>query len=87
MAPEIIQQCLLARPFHPLRVYLSEGSVYEVRQPEMMFVSRRHIVIGLPKPGEEIARRTIFCDPLHITRIEPIDGSSAADSPANTAVP
>ena len=34
----------------------------------------REVIIALPKPGQEIARRAVSCDPLHITRIEPIDG-------------
>jgi len=34
--------------------------------------------VALPKPGQEIARRAVSCDPLHIRRIEPIDIPSAA---------
>jgi hypothetical protein len=37
-------------------------------------------VIALPKPGEEMARYVTYCDPLHIARIEPINGSSDAPS-------
>ena len=55
---------------------LSDGATYEVRQPEMMLVTRRQVIIALPRPGEVIARRVVYCDPLHITRIEPINGRS-----------
>ncbi len=74
MTPESIRERLRQRPFQPFRVFLSDGSVHEVRHPEMMLVMRREVVIALPRPGEEFARRAVYCDPLHITRIEPIDG-------------
>ena len=74
MTPETIQKHLLHHPFRPFRVCLSDGTSYEVRQPEMVFVAQREIIIGLPKPGERFPRHTVDCDLLHITRIEPIDG-------------
>jgi hypothetical protein len=67
---------MLQHPFEPFRVCLSDGATYEVRQPEMVLVTRRQVIIALPKPGEDIARRVVYCDPLHITRIEPINGRS-----------
>ena len=76
MSPESIQKRLLQHPFQPFRIDLSDGSAYEVRQAEMALVLEREIIIALPKPGQEIARRAISCDPLHITRIEPINGRS-----------
>jgi hypothetical protein len=74
MSPETIQKRVLQHPFQPFRLFLSHGATYDVRQPEMILVTRREVVIALPKPGEELARHVIYCDPLHITRIEPIDG-------------
>ena len=81
MTPESIREHLRREPFEPFRVFLSDGSVHEIRHPEMMFVMRREVVIALAKPGEEFARRAVFCDPLHITRIEPINGRSANPRP------
>lgn len=81
MSPESLQERVLQQPFEPFRVCLSDGASYEVRQPEMMLVTRRQVIIALPKPGEEIARRVVYCDPLHITRIEPINGRTASARP------
>jgi len=75
MTPEDIREHLREQPFEPFRVFLSDGSAHEVRHPEMMLVMRRKVIIALPRPGEEFARRAVYCDPLHITRIEPIDGT------------
>jgi hypothetical protein len=74
MSPETIQKRVLQHPFQPFRLFLSDGATYDVRQPEMILVTRREVVIALPKPGEELARHVIYCDPLHITCIEPING-------------
>jgi hypothetical protein len=78
MSPEAIQEHLRQQPFEPFRIFVSDGASYDVCHPEMMLVSRRKIIIALPKPGEEVARTVVYCDPLHITRIEPINGSNTS---------
>ena len=80
MTPESIREHLRREPFVPFRVYLSDGSSHEVRHPELVFVMRREVVIALPRPGEEFARHAVYCDPMHITRIEPIDGKRSRRS-------
>ena len=38
-------------------------------------MTHRQVIIALPRPGEQIATGfAVYCDPLHITRIEPING-------------
>jgi hypothetical protein len=74
MTPEAVQKHLRRQPFQPFRVCLSDGAVYEVQQPEMVLVLQREVIIALPKSGERFPRHTVSCDPLHITRIEPING-------------
>lgn len=56
---------------------MSDGSNYEVRHPELAIVRRREVVIALPQVPERLVERLVYCDPLHITRIEPIDSSVA----------
>lgn len=76
MRPDEIRAHLRKEPFTPIRVYISDGSHYEVRHPEMMFVTRAEIVIGLDSENGDIPERSVYCDPLHITRIEPINGKN-----------
>ena len=85
MTPENLQEHVLVQPFRPFRVFLSDGAVYEVRQPEMVFIGEREVIIGLPRPGEKFPRHIAYCDLLHVTRIEPIDG--AAGDAARAAPP
>ncbi|MGO8688408.1 MAG: hypothetical protein ACLQLG_02130 [Thermoguttaceae bacterium] len=81
MTPEAIHKHLRRQPFQPFKIFLSDGAVHEVRHPEMVFVMRREVVIALPRPGEQFARDAVYCDPLHITRIEPINGRGGKASP------
>ena len=77
MNPETLREQLRKQPFQPFRVYLSDGSRYEIRHPEMMAVSRRDVAIGLDSKNGELSERLALCDPLHVVRVEPINGKRA----------
>ena len=64
---------LRKQPFEPFRIFMSDGSSYEVRHPELAMVRRREVVIALPQVPDRLAERFAYCDLLHITRIEPIE--------------
>jgi hypothetical protein len=72
------------KPFHPFRIYVSDGSTFDVRHPEMLMVTEHSVVVGLAGNGRSgtstpeypaIERHTVV-DLLHITRIEEIDTPS-----------
>ena len=60
-------------PFRPIRIYISDGSSNDVGHPEMMFITRSEVVIGLDLGDGDIPERSAYCDPVHIARIEPLD--------------
>lgn len=60
------------RPFPGFRLYVSDGSMYEVRHPEMMLVTRDRVHIALPPAKGDVPVQAVYCDPLHITRAEPM---------------
>ena len=76
MRPDQIRSHLRKQPFSPIRVFLSDGSTYDIRHPELAAVSRAEIVIGLEATGDDVPDRFAYCDPVHITRIEPINGQT-----------
>ena len=78
MRPKDIKAHLRKQPFQPIRVYVSDGSHYDVRHPEMMMVGQTEVVIGLGPSEEKVFEEFAYCDPVHITRIEPIDGEATA---------
>lgn len=74
MRAQEIQAHMRKRPFVPIRVFLSDGSSHDVRHPEFMLVMQREVIIGILPVGAEIPEHAVYIDPVHITRIEPIDG-------------
>lgn len=80
MTPEKLQEHLRRQPFQPFRVFLSDGSKHDVRHPEMAFLTRREIIIAVSQV-EGFPERTVTCDLLHVTRIEPINGKGAGPRP------
>ena len=74
MRAEEIQNHLRRQPFQPFRVYLSDGVFYDVRHPELMNVGRREVVIALEVGEDDLPERFAYCDPVHVTNIEPLDG-------------
>lgn len=65
------------RPFHPLRIYVSDGSTYDVRHPEMLMVGSREAVVAT-QYIDGIAEEKVFCNIRHIVRIGLLDGADAA---------
>lgn len=71
-------EVLRATPFRPFRLYVSDGSTFEIRHPEMLMVTRHSVIVGLLGGGEngnsggaypEIERSTTV-DLLHVTQME-----------------
>jgi len=79
MRPEDILQLLRRRPFEPFRIHLTDGSTFEIRHPELAIVERSQMIIGMPGPAgpDGPVERSVFCALIHITRVEPIDGSAS----------
>ncbi len=77
MTAEALRDWMQRRPFEPFRIMMSSGDAYEIRHPEMAFLTRAEIIIGLGERGGIPSRhRTVSL--LHVTAAEPIDSSAAA---------
>ncbi len=71
-----IKTLMRTRPFQSMRIYVSDGESYEVRHPDMVFVTSTLVQIG-PEPldrGDIPTGGSVYVDPVHITRIEPLNG-------------
>jgi len=75
MSPNEILAHLRREPFEPFRICLSDGSSYEVRHPENALVTRATIAIALENGDGELPERMVYCDPLHVTRVVPLQGA------------
>lgn len=75
MRADEIRTHLRKQPFRPIRVFVSDGSSYDVRHPELMLVTKTEVVIALDPGDDTVPERSAYCDPVHITRIEQLDGA------------
>jgi len=74
MSPEDLRDLLRTRPFQPFRLYMTDGSSYDIWHPDEAIPSRRVLAVGIgvdPAQGvfDRIAQLTI----LHIVRVEPLE--------------
>ena len=75
MRPKEILTHLRRQPFAPIRVHVSDGASYDVSHPEMMAVTTAVVFIAQPPEADGVPERSVYCDPVHITRIEPLNGT------------
>ena len=75
MSPKEIKTFLKDKPFAGLRFHISDGASYEVRHPDMVLVTDRVVHIAKPPVIEDVpSGGSVYIDPLHVTRVEPLNG-------------
>ena len=82
MRPDDVVEMLQQKPFQPFRIFLSDGTVYEIRHAELVKVGRSKILIFFPTVDEPHAvfERYVSASLLHITRLEPVPPPAEAAS-------
>jgi hypothetical protein len=85
MRPDDYYQKLRQRPFEPVLIHVSDGTVYEIRHPDLVMVGRSTILVGTPALGflGPVFERYDTVSLLHITRLEPLTPSAPAGSPSS----
>lgn len=83
MNVEEIRKHIRRSPFRPFRVFVSDGSHYDIPHPDFILISKTNVEIGIGKNPEEVPDRTVSCDPLHVTRIEPIRSGGRSNGRAS----
>ena len=74
MYPEEITSHVRKSPFVPFRLCMSDGESYEVRHPEMVIVTKRIVAVAVYRARARMPETLYWCDPVHIIRIEPVNG-------------
>jgi hypothetical protein len=73
MTVQTFRDLLTVRPFKPFRIIMSSGQSYEVRHPEMAFVTKTDLLVGIDIADDGIAAEFKICSLLHVTAIEPLE--------------
>jgi hypothetical protein len=60
------------RPFEPFRVVMSSGERYEVRHPEMAWLTRTTLYIGTGRIEAGVPEEARMCSLLHVATVEPL---------------
>jgi hypothetical protein len=79
MTVQSFREMLVQRPFQPFRPVMSRGQSDEVRHPEMAFLTRSDILVGIDDRQDGIPAEFKLCSLLHVSAIEPL--SPAASGP------
>lgn len=74
MRAKEISKYLRKEPFQAFGIFVSDGSHYDIRHPEMVLVTQTVVAIALDPGNGDVPEEMAYCDPLHITRIEPLKG-------------
>ncbi len=78
MSHEDVLDITRRRPFKPFRLFITDGSVYEVRHPELFMLGLRSAVVGLPRdPEQTVYERAVTVDLVHITQLEPLEKATS----------
>jgi hypothetical protein len=77
MRADEIRGHLDADPFVPFRVFLSDGSSYEIQHPDQVLVTTWSVEIGVPeqRPESRIYQRIAHCSLLHIVKVEKLQAA------------
>lgn len=80
MNPNQILDHLRERLFVPFCIHLSEGSHYDAPHPEFAAVIVRQVAVAVGDIQETVAEKLVNRDPLHVTRIEPLERKRTGDN-------
>lgn len=61
----------------PFRIVMSSGEQYEVRHPEMAWLTRTSILVGYDQTDDGVPAEFRTCSLLHVTAIEPLEVNSS----------
>lgn len=76
MTVQTFRNLLATRPFKPFRLIMSSGQSYEVRHPEMAFVTKTDMLIGVDIEDDGVPAEFKICSLLHVTAVEPLEPAS-----------
>jgi hypothetical protein len=77
MEADELYRVLKQQPFAPVRMYVSDGSSYDISHPDQVIVSRRAAHIGMRRNGSGPFQQVAIVANVHITRIEPLEGGKS----------
>lgn len=72
MTNEAFRKILKRQPFQPFRLVMSSGKSYDVRHPEMAWLLKNDVLVGIDVEDEGLPAEFDICPLFHVATIEPI---------------
>ncbi len=79
MTVQTFRDLLRQQPFKPFRLVMSSGQSYEVRHPEMAWVTKSDILVGIDSDDDFFPAEFKICSMLHVTAVEPLEPTTNGD--------
>ena len=73
MTVQTFRELLTQRPFKAFRIVMSSGQSYEVRHPEMAWLTRTDLLVGVNESEEGVPGEFRICSLLHVATVEPLN--------------
>ena len=78
MPPAELLKLLLRKPFVPFRIHMSDGTVYEIKHPDLVLVGLASATVGFPAASDpRLYDRSEIIALRHIVRLEPLEHAAA----------
>ena len=74
------RKLLTQQPFRPFRLVMSSGQTYEVRHPEMAWLTGTDLLVGINETDDGVPAEFRICPLLHVATVEPLGVKSAEPS-------
>jgi len=55
---------------------MSSGQAYEVRHPEMAWLTKTDLLVGIGAEDDDVPAEFKMCSLLHVTAVEPLETAS-----------
>ena len=65
------------QPFQPFRLVMPSGQSYEVGHPEMAWLTRTDIFVGVGETDEGVPAEFRICSLLHMATVEPLNSTAS----------
>jgi hypothetical protein len=72
MTTTTFRDLLKQRPFRPFRVVMSSGESYDVRHPEMAWVTKNDLLVGVDVADDGMPAEFRICPLFHVATVEPL---------------
>ena len=72
MTTTTFRDLLRQQPFKPFRVVMSSGESYDVRHPEMAWVTKNDLLVGVDVADDGMPAEFRICPLFHVATVEPL---------------